>query len=126
MDTLAERAELGPGLSLSQILSSSLVALAHGTNNAQKTMGVIVLTLVASGRLSADSGVPMRVKGSCAVAVALGTFSGGWRVIRTLGTRVTDIAAPQGFSAETASATTIPHRRSSGSRSPPRRSSPEG
>ena len=70
-------------------------------------MGVIVLTLVAGGRLSADSGVPTWVKVSCAVAVALGTFSGGWRVIRTLGTRVTDIAAPQGFSAETASATTI-------------------
>ena len=77
------------GFRSSQILSSSLVALAHGTNDAQKTMGVIVLTLVAGGRLSADSGVPMWVKVSCAVAVALGTFSGGWRVIRTLGTRVT-------------------------------------
>ena len=95
------------GFRSSQILSSSLVALAHGTNDAQKTMGVIVLTLVAGGRLSADSGVPNWVKVSCAVAVALGTFSGGWRVIRTLGTKVTDVAPPQGFSAETASATTI-------------------
>ena len=95
------------GYRSSQILSSSLVALAHGTNDAQKTMGVIVLTLVAGGELSADAGVPLWVKVTCAVAVALGTFSGGWRVIRTLGTKVTDIAAPQGFSAETASSTTI-------------------
>jgi inorganic phosphate transporter, PiT family len=97
----------GKGFRSTQILSSSLVALAHGTNDAQKTMGVIVLTLVAGGRASVDSGVPMWVKVSCAVAVALGTFSGGWRVIRTLGTKVTDIAAAQGFSAETASSTTI-------------------
>ncbi len=95
------------GYRSSQILSSSLVALAHGTNDAQKTMGVIVLTLVAGGQLSAGSGVPTWVKVTCAVAVALGTFSGGWRVIRTLGSKVTDIAAPQGFSAETASSTTI-------------------
>jgi inorganic phosphate transporter, PiT family len=97
----------GRGFRSTQILSSSLVALAHGTNDAQKTMGVIVLTLVAGGRASVDSGVPMWVKVSCAVAVALGTYSGGWRVIRTLGTKVTDIAAAQGFSAETASSTTI-------------------
>jgi inorganic phosphate transporter, PiT family len=97
----------GKGFRLSQILSSSLVALAHGTNDAQKTMGVIVLTLVAGDRLQPGSGVPLWVKVSCAVVVAAGTFSGGWRVIRTLGTKVTDIAAPQGFSAETASSTTI-------------------
>jgi inorganic phosphate transporter, PiT family len=97
----------GTGFRSSQILSSSLVALAHGTNDAQKTMGVIVLTLVAGGRLSANAGVPVWVKVACAVAVALGTFSGGWRVIRTLGTKVTDISPPQGFSAETASSTTI-------------------
>ena len=95
------------GFRLSQILSSSLVALAHGTNDAQKTMGVIVLTLVAGGRLAPGSGVPAWVIVTCAIAVALGTFSGGWRVIRTLGTKVTPIAPPQGFSAETASATTI-------------------
>ncbi len=95
------------GFRSSQILSSSLVALAHGTNDAQKTMGVIVLTLVAGGYAGADSGVPLWVKVSCAVCVALGTYSGGWRVIKTLGTKVTDIAPPQGFSAETASSTTI-------------------
>jgi inorganic phosphate transporter, PiT family len=95
------------GFRWSQIVSSSLVALAHGTNDAQKTMGVIVLTLVAGGYAAADSGVPVWVKLVCATAVALGTFSGGWRVIRTLGTKVTDIASPQGFSAETASSTSI-------------------
>jgi PiT family inorganic phosphate transporter len=95
------------GFRMSQILSSSLVALAHGTNDAQKTMGVVVLTLVAGGRLAPDAGVPAWVKIVCAAAIALGTFSGGWRVIRTLGTRVTDIQSAQGFSAETASSTTI-------------------
>ena len=95
------------GFRLSQLLSSSLVALAHGTNDAQKTMGVIVLTLVAGGRLAPGSSVPTWVIVACAIAVALGTFSGGWRVIRTLGTRVTALQPAQGFSAETASATTI-------------------
>jgi PiT family inorganic phosphate transporter len=84
-----------------------MVALAHGTNDAQKTMGVIVLTLVAGGRLSASAGVPTWVKIVCATAIALGTFSGGWRVIKTLGTKVTEVESPQGFSAETASATAI-------------------
>jgi PiT family inorganic phosphate transporter len=95
------------GFRLGQIASSSLVALAHGTNDAQKTMGVVVLTLVAGGRLGADAGIPIWVKVVCAGAIAAGTFSGGWRVIRTLGTRVTDIVAAQGFSAETASSATI-------------------
>jgi PiT family inorganic phosphate transporter len=99
--------EASAGFRLSQIGSSSMVALAHGTNDAQKTMGVIVLTLVAGGELSADSGVPFWVQLACATAIALGTFSGGWRVIRTLGTRVTEIRSPQGFSAESSSATAI-------------------
>jgi PiT family inorganic phosphate transporter len=103
----ADPDEAGRGFRLGQIASSSMVALAHGTNDAQKTMGVVVLTLVAGGKLSADAGVPTWVKIACAAAIAAGTFSGGWRVIRTLGTRVTDIQSPQGFSAETASSTTI-------------------
>ena len=100
-------ASTGRGFRGSQILSSGLVALAHGTNDAQKTMGVIVLTLVAADRLPAGAGVPTWVKVTCAAAVALGTFSGGWRVIRTLGTKVTRLEPEQGFSAETASSTTI-------------------
>jgi PiT family inorganic phosphate transporter len=102
-----DAASAGRGFRGSQILSSGLVALAHGTNDAQKTMGVIVLTLVAADRLPAGAGVPTWVKVTCAGAVALGTFSGGWRVIRTLGTRVTHLEPEQGFSAETASSTTI-------------------
>jgi inorganic phosphate transporter, PiT family len=95
------------GFRLGQIASSSLVALAHGTNDAQKTMGVVVLTLVAADRLGADEAIPLWVKVSCAAAIALGTFSGGWRVIKTLGTRVTDIEPAQGFSAETGGSATI-------------------
>jgi PiT family inorganic phosphate transporter len=101
------RGNVNRGFRSTQVLSSGLVALAHGTNDAQKTMGVIVLTLVAGGQVSAGSGVPLWVKTTCAVAVALGTFSGGWRVIRTLGTKVTHVEPGQGFSAETASSTTI-------------------
>jgi PiT family inorganic phosphate transporter len=95
------------GFRLGQIASSSLVALAHGTNDAQKTMGVVTLTLVAGDRLGADEAIPLWVKVACAAAIAAGTFSGGWRVIKTLGTRVTDIQAPQGFSAETGASSTI-------------------
>jgi inorganic phosphate transporter, PiT family len=95
------------GFRFSQIASSSMVALAHGTNDAQKTMGVIVLTLVAGGRLAPSAGIPVWVKIVCATAIAAGTFSGGWRVIKTLGTRVTEIESPQGFSAEAGSATAI-------------------
>jgi PiT family inorganic phosphate transporter len=95
------------GFRLGQIASSSLVALAHGTNDAQKTMGVVTLTLVAGNRLGADEGVPTWVKVVCALAIAAGTFSGGWRVIKTLGTRVTDIEAAQGFSAEAGASSTI-------------------
>jgi inorganic phosphate transporter, PiT family len=95
------------GFRLGQIASSSLVALAHGTNDAQKTMGVITLTLVAGNRLGADEAIPLWVKVTCAAAIAAGTFSGGWRVIKTLGTRVTDIQAAQGFSAEAGASSTI-------------------
>jgi PiT family inorganic phosphate transporter len=97
----------GAGYRLGQIGSSSLVALAHGTNDAQKTMGVIVLALVAADRLDPDASIPVWVKVVCATAIAAGTYSGGWRVIRTLGTRVTDIEPPQGFSAESSSSATI-------------------
>jgi inorganic phosphate transporter, PiT family len=97
----------GRGFRLGQVGTSSLVALAHGTNDAQKTMGVVTLTLVAGGRLGAGDAIPLWVKFACAAAIGAGTFSGGWRVIKTLGTRVTDIEPAQGFSAESASSTTI-------------------
>ena len=95
------------GFRYGQIGSSSLVALAHGTNDAQKTMGVVTLTLIAGGRLGAHDAIPLWVKVICAGAIAAGTFSGGWRVIKTLGTKVTDIEAAQGFSAEAGASTTI-------------------
>ncbi|MBV8066040.1 MAG: inorganic phosphate transporter [Actinobacteria bacterium] len=91
-----------------QLGSASLVSLAHGTNDAQKTMGVITLALVAHGSLPAKGfGVPWWVIIAAATAMGLGTYAGGWRIIRTLGHRITDITPPQGFSAETAGGTVI-------------------
>lgn len=89
-----------------QIASSSLIALAHGTNDAQKTMGVITLTLVAAG-LQDHSEPELWVIIACALAIALGTYSGGWRIIRTLGAGLTDVKPAQGFAAETSTAATI-------------------
>ncbi|WP_185744312.1 inorganic phosphate transporter [Arachnia propionica] len=90
-----------------QIGSASLVSLAHGTNDAQKTMGVITLALIATGSWTDLGGVPLWVKVSCAVAIALGTYVGGWRVIRTLGKGLVEISAPQGMAAESSSAAVI-------------------
>jgi PiT family inorganic phosphate transporter len=97
----------GKGFKAGQIASASLVSLAHGTNDAQKTMGVITLTLVTAGVLAPHSAPPLWVIVSSGVAIAAGTYIGGWRIIRTLGKGITDIAAPQGFAAQTASATVI-------------------
>ncbi|MCS5736159.1 inorganic phosphate transporter [Herbiconiux daphne] len=90
-----------------QTVSASLVSLAHGTNDAQKTMGVITLTLIAAGYQDAGSGPQFWVIVSCGLAIALGTYLGGWRIMRTVGKRITDIQSPQGFAAETSSAATI-------------------
>jgi PiT family inorganic phosphate transporter len=90
-----------------QVASASLVALAHGTNDAQKTMGVILLALIANGNLGSDASVPFWVIVAAATAMGLGTYLGGWRIIRTLGHRITKIETPQGFSAETTSAVVI-------------------
>jgi PiT family inorganic phosphate transporter len=90
-----------------QIFSSSLVALAHGTNDAQKTMGVITLTLIATGSQAVGSGPTFLVIAACALAIALGTYTGGWRIIKTMGTGLTDIKPAQGFAAETSTAATI-------------------
>jgi inorganic phosphate transporter, PiT family len=90
-----------------QIFSSSLVALAHGTNDAQKTMGIITLTLVSAGMQSSGDEVQPWVIITCAIAIALGTYMGGWRIIKTLGTGLTDVKPAQGFAAETSTAATI-------------------
>ncbi len=95
------------GFRLGQIGSASLVSLAHGTNDAQKTMGVITLALIANGSLESGAKAPDWVIISCAVAIALGTYLGGWRVIRTLGKGLVEIEAPQGMAAESSSASVI-------------------
>lgn len=90
-----------------QIVTACLVSLAHGAGDAQKTMGVIFLALVASGHAVADARIPTWVIVSCAVAIAAGTLSGGWRVIRTLGKGLVEIESPQGMAAEATSAAII-------------------
>jgi len=95
------------GFRFAQIFSSSLVALAHGTNDAQKTMGVITLTLIAGGYQAVGTGPEFWVIAACALAIAVGTYTGGWRIIRTMGRGLTDIKPAQGFAAETSTAATI-------------------
>jgi PiT family inorganic phosphate transporter len=90
-----------------QTISASLVSLAHGTNDAQKTMGVITLTLIAAGYQGSGTGPQFWVVASCGLAIALGTYLGGWRIMRTVGKRITDVQPAQGFAAETSSAATI-------------------
>ena len=95
------------GFRKGQVATASLMSLAHGTNDAQKTMGVIFLALVASGALSNDDAIPLWVKASCAIAIALGTYLGGWRIIRTLGKGIVEVDTPQGVAADGASAAII-------------------
>jgi len=95
------------GFRWGQVGSASLVSLAHGTNDAQKTMGVITLALVAYGSWTNLQAVPLWVKVACAVAIAAGTWVGGWRVIRPLGKGLVEIKSPQGMAAETSSAVII-------------------
>jgi PiT family inorganic phosphate transporter len=91
-----------------QIVTGSLFSLAHGTNDAQKTMGIITLALIAHGNLSADNfHVPTWVVISSATAIALGTYSGGWRIIRTMGSRIIKMDPAQGFSAQGAGAAVV-------------------
>lgn len=98
------------GFRWGQIATASLVALSHGTNDAQKTMGVIALALITSGHLTGDvkkDGLPIWIIFSCALAIGLGTYLGGWRVIRTLGKGLVEIESPQGLAAEASSAAII-------------------
>ncbi|GAA2523404.1 inorganic phosphate transporter [Winogradskya humida] len=95
------------GFRWGQIGSASLVSLAHGTNDAQKTMGVITLALIAAGDWTDTKSIPFWVKAACALAIAAGTYLGGWRIIRTLGKGLVEISPPQGMAAESASAAVI-------------------
>lgn len=90
-----------------QTVTACLVALSHGTNDAQKTMGIITLCLIAVGAQPSGSDPQLWVVAACGIAIAAGTYSGGWRVIRTLGKGLTEISTPQGFAAEASSAATI-------------------
>jgi PiT family inorganic phosphate transporter len=98
---------LTSGFRWGQICTASLVSLAHGTNDAQKTMGVITLALLATGHWTSFTTIPFWVKLVCALAIALGTYLGGWRIIRTLGKGLVEIESPQGVAAESASAAVI-------------------
>ncbi|MFF5029321.1 anion permease [Streptomyces collinus] len=95
------------GYRAGQIASAGLVSLAHGTNDAQKTMGIITLALIAGGAVSPGSNPPTWVILSAGLAIALGTYIGGWRIIRTMGTGLTDLEPRQGFAAQTSAATAI-------------------
>jgi inorganic phosphate transporter, PiT family len=89
------------GFRWAQIASAATMSFGHGTQDAQKTMGVIALTLVVSGHLGAKDDIPLWVVLSAAGAIAAGTYSGGWRIMRTLGRRIFSLTPPSGFAAQT-------------------------
>ncbi len=102
------RAYQESGFRWGQIGTASLVSLSHGTNDAQKTMGVITLALIAGGFVDpVQHEIPLWVKVACAVSIALGTYLGGWRIIRTMGKGLVELSSPQGMAAESASAAVI-------------------
>lgn len=102
-----DEADTAKGYRAGQIASAALVSLAHGTNDAQKTMGVITLALITGGVVAPHADPPLWVIASAGLAIALGTYLGGWRIIRTMGKGITDIQPPQGFAAQTGAAATI-------------------
>lgn len=95
------------GFRWGQIGTASLVSLSHGTNDAQKTMGIVTLALIASGHWDDLHSIPFWVKLACALAIAAGTYIGGWRIIRTMGHGLVEISSPQGMAAEASSAAVI-------------------
>jgi len=104
--TITQRARkktVDDGFRVGQIASASLVSLAHGTGDAQKTMGIITLVLITSGSLASGSRPPLWVIFAAGLAIAAGTYLGGWRIIRTMGKGLTEIESPQGFAAESSS-----------------------
>ncbi|WP_137990154.1 inorganic phosphate transporter [Streptomyces vilmorinianum] len=107
LDKKADKKTTEKGYRAGQIASAGLVSLAHGTNDAQKTMGIITLALVAGGIIAPGSNPPVWVIVSAGTAIALGTYLGGWRIIRTMGKGLTDLQPQQGFAAQTSAATVI-------------------
>jgi len=101
-------ARISRGFRFGQLVSGGFVSLAHGTNDAQKTMGIIALALVSTGHLKADfTRPPTWVIIAAALSMAAGTYVGGWRIVSTLGTRIAKIDPPQGFAAQTAGASIL-------------------
>jgi PiT family inorganic phosphate transporter len=90
-----------------QFVSASLYSLGHGGNDAQKTMGIIAVLLYSQGHLGGEFFVPFWVVITCQVAMALGTLMGGWRIVKTMGSKITRLTPMQGFCAETGGALTL-------------------
>jgi PiT family inorganic phosphate transporter len=98
---------LNRGFRRGQLVSAAAFSLGHGGNDAQKTMGIILAVLIAAGELPADSDVPLWVVLSAHTAIALGTLSGGWRIVKTMGSKITRLQPVGGMAAESAAAVTL-------------------
>jgi len=99
--------KLNKGFRRAQLFSAAAFSLGHGANDAQKTMGIILALLIANGLLPANASVPLWVVLSCHAVIALGTLFGGWRIVHTMGSKITKVQPVGGFSAETAAAVSI-------------------
>ncbi|GAA0450053.1 inorganic phosphate transporter [Streptomyces sp. NPDC046215] len=95
------------GFRIAQTVSAAGMALGHGLQDAQKTMGIVVMALVIGDVQGMDDEIPLWVKLSCAITLSLGTYAGGWRIMRTLGRRIIELDPPQGFAAETTAASVM-------------------
>ncbi|MFF7410545.1 inorganic phosphate transporter [Streptomyces lydicus] len=95
------------GFRIAQTVSAAGMALGHGLQDAQKTMGVVVMALVIADVEDKNAAIPLWVKLACAITMSLGTYAGGWRIMRTLGRRIIELDPPQGFAAETTSASVM-------------------
>lgn len=95
------------GFRMAQSLSAAAMALGHGLQDAQKTMGVIFLALLTTGHVDKADGIPIWVKVAAATAISLGTYSGGWRIMRTLGRRIIHLDPARGFASEAVAATVL-------------------
>ncbi len=98
---------LNRGFRRGQLVSAAAFSLGHGGNDAQKTMGIILAVLIGAGHLGADDGVPLWVVLAAHVAIGLGTLSGGWRIVKTMGSKITRLQPVGGFAAESAAASTL-------------------
>jgi PiT family inorganic phosphate transporter len=103
----ASRADMFAIFGKAQLVSSAFMAFSHGSNDAQKTMGVVTIALISAHLLPKEAPIPIPVIAIAATAMALGTAAGGWRIIRTMGTRLTHLQPVHGFAAETTAATVI-------------------